>query len=153
MKIEYMQPFVEAACSALERVCGQPTTAGTLRLMDATFPGASVNLAMRVRGSLCGDVLCSMSDATARRLAAKVSGADVAGFGRVLHEGLVAFSDAWSAQAARILAETGFACEVDAPIVFRGLNVELATAQPALITPVETPSGQTLISVAVSDGR
>jgi chemotaxis protein CheX len=153
LKIEYMNPFVESALQTLERVSGQPVTAGPPNLFGAIYPGASVNVAAKVEGALCGDLICSMSGSTARSLAETVVGGSVQDFGETLRRGLVMLAEEWSGQARLLLADEGMVCEVSEPVVFQGLNVEMATTQPALTAPMETSVGQVNISVAVRDGK
>jgi chemotaxis protein CheX len=153
LKIEYMDPFVESALHTLERVSGHPVTVGPPNLVGAIFPGASVNVAAKIGGALYGDLICSMSCSTARSLAETVVGGPVQGFGETLRRALVVLAEEWSDQARLLLADTGMVCEVGEPVVFQGLNVEMATTQPALSAPIETSVGQVNISVAVRNGR
>jgi chemotaxis protein CheX len=152
LKIEYTQPFLDSALVTLQCLSGSPATLGPLSLMGASFTGASVNVATRVRGSLEGDVICSMSYPTAQFLAEMTTGSAIHGFGEPLRRGLVGLAKMWGDQARLLLAEMGHECEVADPIVFQGLNVEMAMTQTALTAPIETLVGQVNVSVAVRNG-
>ena len=153
MKVEFMEPFVEAACSVLERTAGGHADRGPLGLLGTTFPAACVNIAARISGDLWGEVVYSMSSQTARKLAESLLGAEVRGFGRTAGEGLAMLGEMLVEETQGVLSRNGVSCEIAHPTVFQGLNVEFSTADPALTVSVETELGHVDISLAVRDGR
>ncbi|MEN6521599.1 MAG: hypothetical protein ABFD46_10690 [Armatimonadota bacterium] len=149
MKVEYMEPFVEAARSVLEQVAGGAVEPGMLSLLGTTFPTASTNIAARIDGSLKGDVVYSMSSETAQKLVTSVMGAETRGFGRTAGFGLNQLGAMLAEQTDRVLSEQGIDCEISSPIVFQGMNVEFAVPEPALSVPIDTEAGELKVSVAV----
>ncbi len=152
LKVEYMEPFVQAACSVLERVSGGRAAPGPLGLMGATYPTACVNIAARVSGRLQGDVVYSMSSQTAQKLAELLTGMEAHGFGRLTGTGLVRLGDMIALETGNLLGTSGISCEIGRPTVFRGLNVEFSSASPALAVRVDTDAGQVDINLAVNNG-
>jgi len=153
LKIEYMEPFVEAACSVLRRISGGRAEPGRLGLLGTMFPTACVNIAARVSGNLQGDVVYSMSSRTAQKLAELLTGAEAHGFGRLTGSGLVQLGDLLARETGCLLSRTGLNCEISGPTVFQGLNVEFSAAAPALAVSVNTDAGQVDINLAVSNGQ
>jgi len=153
LKVEYMEPFVQAVRSVLEQVSGGRAQAGPLSLLGTTFPTACTNIAVRVNGSLEGDVVYSMSSLTAQKLAGLLVGAETYGFGRLTGSGLIQLGNMLVQQTGRFLIERGIKCDVSSPTVFQGLNVEFSVTAPALAVSVDTEAGQVDINVAVRNGK
>jgi chemotaxis protein CheX len=153
LKVEYVEPFVEAARSVLERVANGPAQAGSLGLAGTTFSAASVNIAARISGILSGDVMYSMSNATAQKLAGAVTGSEARAFGRSMGQGLGQLGVMLARETTKILTERGLRCEISSPLVFQGLNVEFTVEEPALSVALATEAGQLSVNVAVSDDR
>ena len=153
MKVEYMQPFVEAACAVLERISAGPARAGALSLLEATFASASVNVAAQVSGSLRGEVVYNMSSPTAKKLVGLIAGDEARGFGWLLGIGMARFGAMLGEETVRLLAEGGHQCQISGPLVFRAMNVEFALNAPGLSVPIETDAGQVHVNVAVCNGK
>ena len=153
MKVEYMEPFVRAACSVLERIAGGRADRRALELLGTTFPTACMNLAARISGDLQGEVVYSMSSETAKKLAKLLVGEGIHGFGRMTGKGLAALGGMLVEATEELLGRDGMICEMGRPTVFQGLNVEFSTADPALAVSVDTEAGQVDINLAVRDGR
>jgi len=149
LKVEYMEPFVQAALTVLEEVSGSSPEPGPLGLAGTTFPAASTNIAARVGGCLAGDVVYSMSGPTARELAGMITGAKAHGFGRVMGSALARLGEMLARETGLALFRQGLDCVVSSPIIFQGLNVEFTVVEPALSVPIETSAGRLLVSVAV----
>lgn len=153
MKVEYVEPFVEAARSVLERIANGPAQAGSLGLAGTTFSAASINIAARVSGILSGDVMYSMSSTTAQKLVEAVTGSEARAFGKVMGQGLGRLGDMLAKETTRKLTEQGLRCQISGPLVFQGLNVEFTVAEPALSVALATEAGQLNVNVAVSDDK
>lgn len=144
-----MEPFVQAACSVLERVSGGPAEPGRLGLLGKTFPTACVNITSHVSGSLRGDVVYSMSGLTAQKLAGLLAETEVRGFGRLTGDGLAQLGEMLTKRTEQLLGEQGLKCGISGPTVFQGLNVEFSAIAPALAISISTDAGQVDVSVAV----
>jgi chemotaxis protein CheX len=153
LKVEYMEPFVRAACSVLDSVSNGSAKAGSLGLQGSTFPAASINVAARIDGSLRGDVVYSMSSQTAQRLAGLILGSEAHGFGRLTGNGLSRLGDMFADSTRNLLSESGLNCRISSATVFQGLNVEFSAAAPALSVPIHTDAGDVEVNVAVRDGE
>ncbi|MDH7481908.1 MAG: chemotaxis protein CheX [Armatimonadota bacterium] len=149
MKVEYVNPFVEAACSVLEHVSGTLVKPGDLCLLGNPFGAASINIATRVEGTLCGIVVHSMAGLTARQLVSRITGKQCQGVGRVMGAGLTQLGMMFVEVASRTLAKYGYRCGLSSPTIFHGLNVEFMSESPALSIPLETGAGEVNVSVAV----
>ncbi|MDI6826897.1 MAG: chemotaxis protein CheX [Armatimonadota bacterium] len=149
MKVEYITPFVESACSVLEYVSGTPVKVGDLCLLGNPFGARNINIAARVEGALFGNVVYSMPSLTARRLASRIIGKQCQGVGRVMGIGLTELGTKFVRAASSTLAKNGYRCGLSSPTVFHGLNVEFMSESPALSIPLETDAGEMNVIVAV----
>lgn len=149
LKVEYVEPFVEAASAVLRQVSGGSVKSQPLGMLGTMFPAACVNIVSRVDGSLRGDVVYSMSSMTAQKLAGLLVGAEPYGFGRLLGSGLSQLGDMLARETGSILNNRGLDCNISGPTVFQGLNVEFSSATPALAVPLDTAAGRIDINVAV----
>ena len=153
LKIEYVEPFIEAACSVLGRISGGSAEAGPLNLLGTTFPTACTNIVIRISGTLQGEVVYSMTSQTAHKLTGKLVGAEVHGFGRLAGAGLIELGEKLVRHTGRLLAKRGMSCEISGPTVFQGLNVEFSVLSPALTMQISTAAGPVNVSVAVRNGK
>lgn len=153
LRVEYLEPFVQGANLALRQLSVGGVKAGGLGLLGATFPTASINITTRIDGSLCGDVVYSMSSMTARKLAGLITGVEAHTFGRRMGKGLAELGSVLTEQTKKLLAERGLDCAFSSPTIFQGLNVEFSAAAPALAVPIDTDIGRVEVSVAVNDGE
>lgn len=152
VKVEYIEPFIEAARSVLEDALGEKVTTGAISLSGTVFKSASVNLATRVDGTLNGEAVFSMSSQTAQRLSGLMTGTEARSFGKLMGNGLSELGRKLARTSADLLQSRGHNCQVSSPIVFQGLNVEFTAAEPALSIPIETEAGLVEVSVAVANG-
>jgi len=153
MKVEYVEPFVDAASDVLHQILGCNPTKGAPGLTGAIFPTACINIAARVDGSLQGNVVCSMSTKTACKLTESILGVQAHVFGRQMGSALVKLGNDLIEYSSRLLAERGLDCRVSSPTVFQGMNVEFSSLTPALVVPIDTNVGRVEISVAVDDDQ
>lgn len=151
MKAEYIEPFIESACTVLAGLSDTPVSPQPLSLLGTPFSTASINIASRVDGPLAGEVVYSMSGRTARDLASRVTGGDCRSLGDVTGSGLSRLGAMLAEDVCRLLAERGYACSVSNPMILQGLNVEFSTSAPALSVPLETDVGEVSVNVAVRD--
>ena len=74
MKVEFVNPFLEAASEVLDAELGGEALRGTLRLHKTAVTTDEVTAVVGVTGTLQGLVLYSMSQATALRIVSRVMG-------------------------------------------------------------------------------
>ena len=78
MKVEFVNPFIEAACEVLESELGGEAQRGEVRLQKSAITTDEVTALVGVTGTVSGLVLYSMSLATAVALALFMLGANSA---------------------------------------------------------------------------
>ena len=80
MKVEFVNPFIQAASEVLDAELGTESQRGKLRLHKSAFTTDEVTALVGVTGTLSGLVLYSMSQATALGIVSKMIGQDFAEF-------------------------------------------------------------------------
>ncbi len=72
MKVEFVNPFIEAAREVLESELGGEASRGKLRLQKSAYTTDEVNAVLGVAGAVSGIVLYSMSEETARGMVGRM---------------------------------------------------------------------------------
>ena len=67
MKVEFVNPFIQAASEVLEAELGGDTQRGSIAMHKSAYTTDEVTALVGVTGTVSGLVLYSMSEATARR--------------------------------------------------------------------------------------
>ena len=156
MRVEYINPFVEAAYSVLSEVLGTEIRRGELYLKSTSMSVLGVAAIVGLAGDVEGRVLFDMTHDTA----IKVSNAMLTSMGM---EAVETFNDMGKAtitelanmitgQAVTKLHNLGFAFDLTPPALFTGENMEISDQRvEALIVPMECEFGKIEINVAVRE--
>ena len=131
MRVEYINPFTEAAYNIL--VMGV---------------AAMVGLA----GDVEGRVLFDMKQETALKIASAMNSEELTQFDELVRATITELANLITAQAVTKLHDLGFRFDLTPPALFTGQNMEISNNDmEALIVPMEVPQGRIEINVAIRD--
>jgi chemotaxis protein CheX len=154
MRVEYINPFVEAAFSVLQEVLDTEINRGELFLKPSSQPILGVTTIIGLTGSVEGRVLFDMSETTALAIASGMNGEELSSFDELAKATITELSNMIAAQAVTKLYELGFEFDISPPALFTGENMEVSTTEfEALIVPIDMPLGKLEINVAVREKR
>jgi chemotaxis protein CheX len=123
MRVEYINPFVEAAFTVLKEVLNVEVKRGEIYLKSTSMPVMGVAAIVGLAGDVEGRVLFDMSKQTALQVASAMNG-----------EQLASLDD------------------LTPPAIFTGENMEVSDQDvEALIVPMELPLGKIEINVAIRE--
>src|SRR5207244_8268475 len=88
MKVEFVNPFLQAASEVLDSELGGEVERGTLRLQKTASTTDEVTALVGVTGTLNGLVLYSMSQATALRIVSRVMSQEFEEFDAIAQSGI-----------------------------------------------------------------
>src|SRR6266851_4931929 len=88
MKVEFVNPFIQAASEVLDSELGTESQRGNLRLHKSAFTTDEVTALVGVTGTLSGLVLYSMSQTTALGIVSKMIGQDFDEFDALAQSGI-----------------------------------------------------------------
>ena len=152
MRVEYINPFVEAAYNILTEVLGGDIKRGDLYLKSTSMPVMGVAALVGLAGDVSGRVIFDMNLQTALKIASKMNGEELKVFDELAKATITELANMVTGQAVTKLHDLGFRFDLTPPALFTGENMEIADHEvEALIVPLETGQGKVEINVAVRD--
>ena len=152
MRVEYINPFVEAAFNILKEVLGTELSRGELYLKSTSQPVLGVTAIIGLTGDVEGRVLFDMDEKTALAIASAMNGEEMKKLDELAKATITELANMITAQAVTKLSEIGFKFDITPPAIFTGEKMEVSDAAvEALIVPIEMPLGKVEINVAVRE--
>lgn len=156
MRVEYINPFVEAAYSVLTEVLQAEVKRGDLYLKSTASSVLGVAAIIGLAGDVEGRVLLDMSRKTAVDVANAMLKnmdmepiADLNDMGRAT---ITELANIITGQAVTKLENLGFKFDLTPPALVTGDNMEISNQNfEALIVPMDMPQGKIEINVAIRE--
>ena len=152
MRVEYINPFVEAAFNVLREVLQSDVQRGELYLKAASQPILGVATIVGLAGDVEGRVLFDMDQSTALAIASTMNGEQLPSLDELGKATITELANMITAQAVTKLFDLGFKFDLTPPAIFTGDNLQgTDTEVEALIVPIDTGMGKIEINVAVRE--
>ncbi|HEX2950029.1 MAG TPA: chemotaxis protein CheX [Armatimonadota bacterium] len=151
MKVEFVNPFLQAGSDVLIQFVGGSAEYGQLAVRSAIFTSQELSIVVGVSGKIKGQVIYGMSTVTASKIAAAMMGTEVVTFDEMAMSAISELGNIISGNAMTLLSDAGFTCDITPPTIVRGLAVQIATHTPALVVPLITACGNLDINVALQE--
>ena len=156
MRVEYINPFVEAAYSVLKEVLGTEVHRGELYLKSTSMPVLGVAALVGLAGDVEGRVLFDMTKETAIKVASTMLESmemePITTLNEMGRASITELANMITGQAVTKLHNLGFKFDLTPPAIFSGDNMEISdSGVEALIVPMELPQGKIEINVAVRE--
>lgn len=152
MRVEYINPFVEAAFNVMKEVLNADVKRGELYLKSTSMPVMGVAAIVGLAGDVEGRVLFDMGKDTALEVASAMNGEKMAAFDDLAKATITELANMITAQAVTKLHDLGFRFDLTPPAIFTGENMEVSNQDvEALIVPMEVPQGKIEINVAIRE--
>ncbi len=152
MRVEYINPFVEATFSVLQEVLNTEVKRGELYLKSTSQPVLGVTAIIGLTGDVEGRVLFDMSQETAIAIASGMNGEQLTELNALGKATITELANMITAQAVTKLHELGFEFDLTPPAIITGENMQVTDSEvEALIVPVELTEGKLEINVAVRE--
>jgi chemotaxis protein CheX len=138
MRVEYINPFVEAAFNVLKEVLNTDVKRGDLYLKSSTMSIMGVAALVGLAGDVEGRVLFDMTKETALAVAGAMNGEEFATLDDMVKATITELANMITAQAVTKLHDLGFKFDLTPPALFTGENMEIANnlEVEALIVPM-----------------
>lgn len=155
MRVEYINPFVEAAYNILKEVLQEEVRRGNLYLKSSTNPVKGVAAIVGLAGEVEGRVLFDMTKSTALKIASKMNDEDLMEWDDLARATITELANLITAQAVTKLHDLGFRFDLTPPALITGDNMEMyddyKDETETLIVPMETSYGPVEINVAIRE--
>jgi chemotaxis protein CheX len=150
VKVEFVNPFIQAAREVLESELGGETTRGNLRMEKSAYTTDEVTALLGVTGAVAGMVLYSMSEDTARGIVAKMLGQEFPEFDALAQSGIAELGNVITGRAGVLLAEAGYPSNITPPALVIGKGTMVTTLDlNRLVFPLQTVIGPLEIQVVL----
>jgi len=155
MRVEYINPFVEAAFSVLKEVLNADVKRGEIYLKPTTMSIQGVAALVGLAGDVEGRVLFDMTRDTALHVAGAMNQEEFSAFDELAKATIQELANMITAQAVTKLHDLGFKFDLTPPALFTGDNMEVSTnlgEVEALIVPMELGNnGKIEVNVAIRE--
>ena len=154
MRVEYINPFVEASFYVLREVLGTELRRGRLYMRTGLGPWVGVTSCVRLFGDVVGWVLIDMSSDTALAIASAMNGESLPSLNELAKATIGELANMITAHAITKLHASGFEFDLSPPSLFFGESRErkgMTSDVEALIIPIEMPMGKIEINIAVRE--
>lgn len=152
MRVEYINPFVEAANNILTEVLAEEVKRGDLYLKSTSMPVMGVATFVGLAGDVEGRVLFDMSMETALKIASKMNGEELPSFNELAKSTITELANMITGQAVTKLQDLGFRFDLTPPSLFTGERMEISDHDvEALIVPMLTEQGKIEVNVAIRE--
>jgi chemotaxis protein CheX len=155
MRVEYINPFVEAAFNILKEVCQVEVKRGDLYLKDSSMQIMGVAAMVGLAGDVEGRVLFDMTKETALNVAGVMNGGETfKAFDDMVKATITELANMITAQAVTKLHDLGFKFDLTPPALFTGENMEVSNnlKVEALIVPMQVGDlGKIEINVVIRE--
>ncbi|MCQ2595032.1 MAG: chemotaxis protein CheX [Treponemataceae bacterium] len=152
MRVEYINPFVEAAYNILSEVLAEDVKRGDLYLKSTSMPVMGVAAFVGLAGDVEGRVLFDMSMDTALKVASKMNMEELTEFDELVKATITEVANMITGQAVTKLHDLGFKFDLTPPSLFTGEKMEISDHEvEALIVPMLTEQGKIEVNVAVRE--
>ncbi|MDR2362817.1 MAG: chemotaxis protein CheX [Spirochaetaceae bacterium] len=154
MRVEYINPFSEAAFNVLKEVLNAEVKRGDLYLKSTSMSIMGVAALVGLAGDVEGRVLFDMTKETALAVAGAMNGETFTFLDEMAKATIQELANMITAQAVTKLHDLGFKFDLTPPALFTGDNMEVSNTLKveALIVPMELgPIGKIEVNVAIRE--
>lgn len=152
MRVEFVNPFIEAAQRVIRAETQSEVRRGALSLNSSPYTTRDVTVLVAVTGRVQGTVLYSMPEETARAIVSAMIGQPFDKMNDLAVSGIAELGNVITGTASTALAEAGFPSRIAPPIVLIGSGTQISTVDiQRLVVPLSTQLGPVEIQVALKE--
>jgi chemotaxis protein CheX len=150
MKMELIQPFINAADAVLAQSLQCPMTVGNLSMEQEAYRSKGVAALVAVTGDIEGRIIFDFDPETAVRVASKFAGTELAESDSLVQEAVFELANQVIGNAVTSLNDQGFNFRVHPPTLHTSAHGPTSTEDTeALVICFETSSGNVFMNIAM----
>ena len=152
MRVDYINPFVEAAFSVVEQVLSTKVERGKIYLKGETQAIMGLATIVGLAGGVEGRVILDMDIPTALKIASIMNGEELNEVDDLVKATLTELANVVTGVAVTELHEKGFRFDLTPPAVITGENMKVHDIGiEALVVPMTLPFGEIEVNVAIKE--
>jgi chemotaxis protein CheX len=150
MKMELIQPFINAADAVLAQGLKSPTSIGNLSMEQEAYRRKGVAAVIALTGDIEGRIVFDLDPETAVRVASCFAGADLPESDELVRETVCELANQVTGNAVTALNDQGFHFRVHPPILHTSEHIPTSSEDTeALVICFETASGSVFMNIAL----
>jgi chemotaxis protein CheX len=150
VKVEFVNPFIQAATEVLESELGGESQRGELRLHKSAVTTDEVTAIVGVTGTVMGLVLYSMNETTALAILSRTMNQDFGEFDALAQSGIGELGNVITGRAGVLLSQAGYPSNMTPPAVVVGTGTMVTTLDlNRLVLPLETAVGSLEVQIVL----
>ena len=154
MKMELIQPFINAADAVLAQGLQAPVSIGNLSMEEEAYRRKGVAALVLVTGEIEGRMIFDLDPATALRVASRMAGAELPESDDLIRETVCELANQVIGNAITALNDQGFRFRVHPPILHTSEHgVSGSEDTEALVISFETAVGNAFMNIALRYNR
>ena len=150
MRMELIQPFINAADAVFAESLNAPTKIGGLTMEENAYRRKGVAALIAIKGDIEGRIILDLSPDVAVRVASILAGSEVTASDQVVRETVCELANMVIGNSVTLLNDQGYRFKVFPPEVHmndEGLSGSHDTE--ALVLAIETPCGEIYLNIAM----
>ncbi|MDI6799688.1 MAG: chemotaxis protein CheX [Actinomycetota bacterium] len=152
LKVEFINPFIEAAFEIFESEVGMAIEKGNLSVHTTSQTSQDINVMVGVTGSIRGQIIYGMEEKTAKKIAGEMIGQPVPLFDELAQSAIGELGNMITGLASTKLEATGYPSALTPPTIIQGKNVIISTLDAQRIyLVVKSHLGDIEISIALRE--
>ena len=152
MKVEFMNPFIDAAKTVIETEIQSEIQRGAMTLLTSPSTTRDVTAIVAVTGKIQGIVLYGMSRETALAMVSAMMGQEFAELDDLAISGIAEMGNVITGTAGVALEKSGYPSKLAPPVVIIGNGTKISTLDiQRLIVPLSTKFGDVEVQIAIKE--
>ncbi len=153
MKMELIQPFINAADAVLSQMLQSPTSVGNLTMEEEAYRRKGVAALVWLTGDIEGRIVFDLDEETAIRVASKLAGTDLPESDALIRETVCELANQVVGNAVCSLNDQGFHFRVHPPVIDTSESSPTSSEDTeALVLCFDTESGAVFMNLALRYG-
>ncbi|HMF90437.1 MAG TPA: chemotaxis protein CheX [Candidatus Angelobacter sp.] len=153
MRMELIQPFINAADAVLAEALQSPLQIGDVTMDEEAFRPRGVASLITVKGDIEGRIIFDVDTPTAAKVASYLAGSPMPESEEVARETVCELANMVIGSAITALNDQGFRFKVSPPVVHQDAGEKSSVDQEALVMCFDTGSGNIFMNIAMRYGR
>lgn len=154
MKVEYLNPFLDAARSVIQELGLGNTTIGRIEIAPNHHGSGGLISMIGITGRLAGRVLYDMNQTTAMNIAGLMMGETISEVSPMARSAIGEFTNMISGNAVTLLKQRGYAVDITPPTVITGGQMSLTDfgeMNVTLVVPLILNKGIVTVNLAIKE--
>ena len=150
MRMELIQPFINAADAVFAEALQAPTQIADLSMDEDTYRRKGVAALIAIKGDIEGRVILDLAPDVAMRVASQLAGAELPESEQVIRETVCELANMVIGNSVTLLKDQGFRFKVFPPEIHMSEEgLAGSTDTEAMVLAVETPCGTIYLNIAM----